>query len=194
MPSVYSPRWIEPEEPITRKCDFAGCHGSGMHKAPKSRYSSDAKDYLWFCVDHVKKYNESWNYFSGMSDDEMAEFWDEAQTGHRPTWKRGEKPRYTRDTLNESVRRTFADYLAGNETNYQNQRIAPIDRAAQKALAVLNLTWPVTEKDIKAKYKELVKQFHPDVNQEQSAEDTFKRITEAYQQLKTAIKKLKDEG
>lgn len=192
MPSVYSPRWVEPEEPNTRHCEVAGCSAAGLHKAPKSRYSADNKDYHWFCVEHVRKYNESWNYFSGMSDDEMEDFWRESATGNRPTWKRNRKSSYTRDDLHESVRRSFADYLAGNEGKPNANRIAPIDRESQKALAVLDLQWPVTEEDIKSRYKALVKQYHPDVNQEASAEDYFKKVTAAYQLLKKALKKLKE--
>lgn len=193
MPSVYSPRWVEPEQPITRHCEVAGCTGVGVHKAPKSRYSADNKDYHWFCTDHVRQYNESWNYFAGMSDAEMEEFWQESAIGGRPTWKRERsKAKYTREDLHESVRRTFADYLAGRDTDYQNRRIAPIDKESQKSLALLDLQWPVTEEDIKTRYKILVKQYHPDVNQEAGAEVHFKQITAAYQQLKKALKKLKE--
>lgn len=192
MPSVYSPRWVEPEQPATRHCEVDGCGQPGLHKAPKSRYSSEQKDYHWFCVDHVRKYNESWNYFSGMSDAEMEEFWQESSTGHRPTWKREGKRTFTQEDLHESVRRSFADYLAGRDTQPGYRRIAPIDRESQKSLALLDLEWPVTEEDVKTRYKLLVKQYHPDINQQQDAEDLFKKITAAYQQLKKAMKALKD--
>lgn len=194
MPSVYSPRWVEPEETVTRHCEMPGCSCAGEYKAPKSRYSNEAKDYRWLCLEHVKKYNEQWNYFSGMTDPEMEDFWREAQTGHRPTWKRGSQEKYTRDNLNDTVYRTFADYLSGRETSNRTQRLVPIDRLTQTSLAVLNLEWPVTEQDVKSRYKTLVKQYHPDVNASETAEDYFKKVTEAYQQLKAAIKKLKDQG
>lgn len=42
-----------------------------------------------FCVDHVRQYNASYNYFDGMSDVEVDEFRKDALTGHRPTWKAG---------------------------------------------------------------------------------------------------------
>ena len=47
-----------------------------------------ASTYL-FCVDHVRQYNASYNYFDGMSDSEVEDFQKDALTGHRPTWKVG---------------------------------------------------------------------------------------------------------
>ena len=46
-------------------------------------------EYYNFCVDHVRQYNHSYNYFDGMSDVEVDEFRKDAITGHRPTWKSG---------------------------------------------------------------------------------------------------------
>lgn len=191
MTSVYSPRWTAPEEPIARHCDMPECRSSGEYRAPKHRGSADMKDYHWFCLDHVKQYNQSWNYFSGMADSEMEDFWREAQTGHRPTWKRGSQKQHTRETLTEDVYRSFADYLASGEAKYAKggAKLVPIDRLTQKSLAVLDMEWPVSEREVKLRYKHLVKQYHPDINQTEGAADYFKKITEAYHQLKTAVKK-----
>ncbi len=192
MVSVYSPRWVEPEQPASRACDIPGCMHSGEYRAPKNRKSSEAKDYHWFCLDHVKEYNQSWNYFSGMPESEAEEFWREAQTGHRPTWKRHGGKKHTREKLTENVYRSFADYLAAGDARYASggPKLVPIDRLTQKALAVLDMEWPVSERDVKQRYKALVKQYHPDVNNKKEAEDYFKKITEAYQHLKKAIKTL----
>lgn len=192
MPSVYSPRWVQPEQTITRHCEMAGCRHAGDYKAPKNRNSNESKDYRWFCLEHVKQYNQSWNYFSGMKETEAEEFWREAHTGGRKTWKRGNREKQTRDDLQDAVYRTFADYLTGKQNTYsQTQKLVPIDRLTQESLAVLDMEWPVTEKDVKSRYKVLVKQYHPDVNNSEAAEDYFKKITAAYQQLKKAIKKQK---
>jgi hypothetical protein len=45
--------------------------------------------YFMFCVDHAREYNKGYNYFSGLSDGEIARYQKEALTGHRPTWKMG---------------------------------------------------------------------------------------------------------
>jgi hypothetical protein len=195
MPSVYSPRWSEPIDPVIRHCDVGGCGCAGEYKAPKSRYSNDAKDYYWFCIQHVKQYNESWNYFAGMSEAEVQDFWHGAPTGHRPTWKRGRKQSIRPEDLSEAVYRSFADYLAGESPNHADpKRLLTIDKVTQQFLAVLDLEWPITVDEVKTRYKTLVKQYHPDVNPSATAEAYFKKITEAYQHLKKMIQQEKDKG
>ena len=66
--------------------------------------------------------------------------------------------------------------------------IAPVDRQTKKALAALDMEWPATESQVRKRYKELVKKYHPDVNKSKNAEDIFKRVTEAYQILKEKLK------
>ena len=46
-------------------------------------------EYWRFCLDHVREYNNSYNFFAGMSDDAVAKYQKEDITGHRPTWKMG---------------------------------------------------------------------------------------------------------
>ena len=68
-------------------CQWKGCTGVGRHKAPKGRGREG--EYYRFCLDHVRQFNASYNYFTGMSDAEVAEFQKGAATGHRPTWRLG---------------------------------------------------------------------------------------------------------
>src|SRR5882724_8041955 len=68
-------------------CGWPGCKKPGPHRAPKGR--GQEREYWSFCIDHVREYNASYNYFSGMSDDAVARYQKDALTGHRPTWKMG---------------------------------------------------------------------------------------------------------
>ena len=68
-------------------CQWKGCDKPGPHRAPMGR-GRDGQ-YYFFCVDHVRQYNQSYNYFDGMNDSEVADFQKDAMTGHRPTWKMG---------------------------------------------------------------------------------------------------------
>ena len=68
-------------------CDWPGCAGPATHRAPKGRLREG--EYWRFCLDHVREYNQSYNFFAGMSDDAIARYHKEAITGHRPTWKIG---------------------------------------------------------------------------------------------------------
>ena len=48
-------------------CEWQGCKNAGSHRAPKGR-SREREDWR-FCMEHVREYNQSYNYFSGMTDD-----------------------------------------------------------------------------------------------------------------------------
>ena len=69
-------------------CEAPGCKNRGAHRAPKGR--GHEKDYWHFCLNHVREYNQGYNFFQGMSDDAVATYQKDAQTGHRPTWKMGQ--------------------------------------------------------------------------------------------------------
>ena len=73
------------EEAIT--CEWAGCENRGSHRAPKGR--GQEKEYFHFCLNHVREYNQSYNFFQGMNADAVARYQKDALTGHRPTWKMG---------------------------------------------------------------------------------------------------------
>src|SRR4051812_18165488 len=64
-------------------CEWAGCPNKGPHRAPKGRENS--RDYWHFCIDHVREYNQSYNFFQGMNPDDVARYQKDALTGHRPT-------------------------------------------------------------------------------------------------------------
>src|ERR1700742_2494816 len=68
-------------------CEWPGCAHAGTHRAPKGR--NHEREYWRFCLDHVREYNASYNFFAGMSEDAVARYQKDSLTGHRPTWKMG---------------------------------------------------------------------------------------------------------
>ncbi|MGG2477193.1 molecular chaperone DnaJ, partial [Rhizobium sp. BR5] len=68
-------------------CQWDGCDKPGVHRAPVGRNAEG--QFFLFCFEHVKEYNKGYNYFSGLSDSEIARYQKEAITGHRPTWTVG---------------------------------------------------------------------------------------------------------
>src|SRR6266851_313589 len=68
-------------------CEWPSCANGGTHRAPKGRMRE--REYWRFCLDHVREYNQSYNYFAGMTDDAVARFQKDALTGHLPTWRMG---------------------------------------------------------------------------------------------------------
>lgn len=75
------------KEAAEKMCDWPGCDKKAKYPAPKGRGRDG--EYLQFCLKHVRQYNKSYNYFNGMSDNQVEEFQDEARHGHRPTWSMG---------------------------------------------------------------------------------------------------------
>ena len=55
------------EKPTEQKCAMDGCDAPATHRAPMGRQHEG--QYIYFCFDHVREYNKSYNYFSGMSDE-----------------------------------------------------------------------------------------------------------------------------
>ena len=54
---------------------------------------------------------------------------------------------------------------------------------------ILGVTRDATKADIKKSYRKLARRYHPDVNQDDSAEEKFKQVNEAYEVLKDAEKR-----
>ena len=68
-------------------CEWHGCKEKAAHRAPKGRGREN--EYWRFCLDHARAYNQSYNFFTGMSDAAVMAYQKDALTGHRPTWKMG---------------------------------------------------------------------------------------------------------
>jgi hypothetical protein len=68
-------------------CGHPGCKFLGPYRAPQGRGREG--QYFNFCLDHVREYNASYNYFKDMSDDAVAAYQKADLYGHRPTWRMG---------------------------------------------------------------------------------------------------------
>jgi DnaJ domain len=177
-------------------CQWPGCAASATHRAPKGRLR--AAEYWRFCLEHVREYNNSYNFFAGMSDDAIAKYQKEDVTGHRPTWKMGSlggKP--TRPSRADFRQPGWAAEdplgLFGEGAAHGNGHARPsnegrkILNAQRRALDVLGLEPDAKRADIKAKFKVLVKRHHPDANGgDRGSEDRLREIIAAYNYLKSA--------
>jgi curved DNA-binding protein CbpA len=163
-------------EPSGHPCAWAGCRAGGDFRAPRSR--QQIHDYQWFCADHIKEFNKNWNYFEGMNEAQIYAFQKDATTGHRPTWRVDTQQGSAAFQLENAFLRMFGD------GRYREVGARPIPPKDRDALAALDLEHPATRHAIKSQYRELVKKYHPDVNQgNPRAEEAFKKITIAYQHL-----------
>ncbi len=175
-------------------CEWAGCQNKGPHRAPKGRENS--REYWHFCIDHVREYNQSYNFFQGMNPDDVARYQKDALTGHRPTWKMGAnsgaKGKSAFDTAADPLQ-MFAELngraAGGRARSRPRRETRKVMNAERKALQVMGLAAGATIVEVKAKYKALVKQHHPDANGgDRSTEDRLIEIIKAYNYLKTVVK------
>ena len=174
-------------------CDHPDCNAAGEFRAPKGRNREG--QYFCFCLDHVRLYNQSYNYFNGMSDDDVARFQKDAVIGHRPTWTMGARraaggaaadtdPEFYADPLGVMRNRAEAARRKGAGPEAHAPRVGV---AAAKALDTLGLDDTATPDAIRARYKELVKRLHPDANGgDRSREEKLREIIQAYKHLRTA--------
>lgn len=178
---------IGASRPTEQRCDHPGCDEEGLYPAPRSR--GDSSSFLWFCLTHVREYNRRWDYFRGMSEDELNAYIREDVVGHRPTWPLGGRgggrfahaaARGPADPFNlfgEDDPEAAAEEAAASRV----RRGSPED----EALSVFDLSVPVTLDEIKSRYKSLVKQLHPDANGgDKLAEERLKTVNHAYSVLK----------
>lgn len=144
-----------------------------MYRAPKSR---DAlREYYWFCLDHIRAYNLAWNYYSGMSEADVERERRGDTVWHRPTWPFSGRP----DP--DNMRDPFGLFDDDPEDRPAREATTP----EGQAMLVLGLTPPLSQATLKQRYKELVKQHHPDANGgDTSAEERLKTINHAYDLLK----------
>lgn len=175
-------------------CQWDGCDKPGVHRAPVGRNAEG--QFFLFCFEHVKEYNKGYNYFSGLSDSEIARYQKEAITGHRPTWtvgvNKGAKHSPLHSTMHsgpagaQRLKDPFgfvAQGRGGAAPRYQQTR--KLRTLEAKAFDTLELPPDADQAAIRSRYKELVKKHHPDANGgDRGSEERFRAVVQAYQLLK----------
>jgi hypothetical protein len=198
--AAYRPRFgydirINAERPqprpakVGKRCAKPGCLEPAEVNVPKSRNNLD--DRQWLCREHLRQHNAQWDFFAGMSDAEIERFCLDSITGHRPTWPLGK--RSAGDRKNDAPRASSASYhfedgFAVFEEAAEPQETRKKSRLTKgqlDALAILNLEENASLHEIKARYKELVKRFHPDANGgNRGTEERLRQVITAYGHLR----------
>jgi DnaJ-domain-containing protein 1 len=172
-----------------RSCDHPSCSGQGLYPAPRGRDALHS--YYWFCLDHVREYNRAWNFYAGMSQEEVEEHVREDIVGWRPTWPMGVRETRFTGTYQAETHDPFGFFGAARKGGEAaaDSRFGWLPSSPEgRALAVFDLEPLVTLATLKTRYKELVKRHHPDANGgDKASEEKLKRINVAYRVLKAAF-------
>ena len=181
----------------SRVCVWPGCAEKARYRAP---VAPEAEGFHWFCLEHVRRYNASWDFYKGRSPDEISAAQRAAAFWERPTWRTTQEPkRYANHyghADGEAWRRMgFKDPLEalgkratrarGPNANAQTRKSA-LPAAELRALRILNLTPSATRPDIRARYKELIKSLHPDLNNGVGDSDRLREVLWAWEKLRAS--------
>jgi hypothetical protein len=173
-------------EPEVRLCEAPNCVGPGNCRVAKS--PRNLSEYFWYCAAHARIHNEAWDYFKDMDDDQIQAFRLDALTGHRPTWQLGKRAAKAR--MGQSPLGQLHDSHAVIDEDGATSVRRPerhLTRLQTMAFDQLQLAHNATLIEIKARYKELVKRFHPDANGgDRGAEERLKQVIKAYGVLRAS--------
>ena len=166
-------------------CDNNNCQKEGKFKAPKSK--TDLNNYYLFCLNHIKEYNKSWDYYKGMSVDEIELSLRQDITWNRPTWPTKNSSQKFFTVINDIFYNKFNFFKNDEKLKkyyFNNKNKTNLTREEKKSIEKLGIDFPITVEKIKISYKKLVKKYHPDINKsDKNAEKQFKDVNSAYRLL-----------
>lgn len=176
-----------------RRCQAPGCQESGEFRAPGPRAPGfdGPGDWLWFCLDHVREFNARYDWFHGMSADEILAAqspiagWQTETRAFRPDGGAGAAPRWAdyADPL-DAINARAADIRRRAQGWATASRFTPQER---DALEVMGLAGDADRTELRRRYSELVRRFHPDRNGgDRRHEGQLQNVVEAYNLLKGA--------
>ncbi|QZH75157.1 MAG: DnaJ domain-containing protein [Erythrobacter sp.] len=178
-----------------RTCEHPTCREAGEFRAPGSRGNSrdGPGDWRWFCLEHVREFNAGYDWFEGMSADEIYRAqapgagWATETPAFRPNAGMDGMPRWAdfADPLDAiGARMANIRRAAAGENFSDSSRFTPRER---EALSVMGLGPKTDRAELRRQYSVLVRRYHPDRNGgDRSHEGRLQRVVEAYQLLRRA--------
>jgi hypothetical protein len=169
------------------RCAVPGCGAPGEFKAPLQPANFDGPGaWRFLCLDHVREHNSKYNFFDGMSPDEITRAQSPLSGWDRPSRKfaaNGADP--------PPAWSDFADPLDAISTRFGRLRERQSSRfstAEQRALSVLGLGEDADRGQLRRRYSGLVRRYHPDKNGgDRSHERRLGEVIEAYQLLRKSV-------
>jgi hypothetical protein len=176
-------------EGAPKRCAVRGCREPGEFRAPLEPGTFDGPgSWRWLCLDHVREHNAKYNFFAGMTPDEI-----EAAQSPIPGWDRDRQPRvFTAPGADPGPAWSdFKDPLDAISARFRpgqaRQRVTRFTAEELRALQVLKLKEDTDLHKVRKRYSELVRRYHPDRNGgDRSHERKLGEVIAAWQKLKVA--------
>ncbi|WP_265528523.1 J domain-containing protein [Sphingomicrobium marinum] len=170
-------------------CAVEGCHEPGEYRAPVTPSGFDGPGaHVLMCLAHVREHNAEWDYFRGMSPEEILEEQSPIPRRERRVrqfaYARGSDPGPAWADFDDPLDAIAARFRDSGSMRQARAR-SRFSGAEQHALGVLDLGPEATLHDVRGRYSVLVRQYHPDRNGgDRSFETRLNRVIEAYQTLR----------
>src|SRR5215213_554615 len=160
-------------------CAVPGCGEPGEFKAPLEAANFDGPgSWRFLCLDHVREHNAKYNFFSGMSAEEIT-----AAQSPIAGWDRPSR-RFATNGADPPPRwGDFSDPLDAIATRFSRARSpSRFGKEERRALSVLGLGDDADRHGLRQRYSSLVRRYHPDKNGgDRSHEGRLGEVIEAYQ-------------
>ncbi|MBA3729767.1 MAG: J domain-containing protein [Sphingomonas sp.] len=181
-----SEKWKGRIEGAAERCGVPNCGGPGEFRAPLSPGDFDGPGrWHYLCLEHVRVHNARYNYFAGMSTEEIT-----AAQSPIAGWERTSRPFASPGSDPPPAWSDFADPLDAIAARFRHETRGPVDRftaGERDALKVMGLKDNVDRTALRQRYSELVRRFHPDRNGgDRRLEAKLGKVIAAYQLLKGA--------
>lgn len=179
-------------ETSTRPCEHADCQEPGKYRAPLN--PDNLEDFRWFCLNHIRQFNQKWNFFENHSEEELEKQFAADKVWERPTEPFNEKTKAKMTAEQRAWARLGIEdpheVLGGNATKNPGKgnalgggRKLPADQ--RKAIDILEARDDWTKAELRKQYKKLIKELHPDLNGgDRSEEDRLQQVVWAWDQVK----------
>jgi DnaJ domain len=176
-----------------RLCGWPACDEPGEFRAPGQRAPGfdGPGEWRWFCLEHVRAFNAGYDYFAGMSAEEISAAqspihgWERETRAFSPTAGVDDMPRWAdfADPLEAISARAREKVRARMPSARQDGRL--ITAEERRAFDALGLSLDADRRALRTRYSDLVRRYHPDRNGgDRSYEVRLQAVVEAYQLLR----------
>ena len=161
-----------------------GCSAPGEYKAPLQPANFDGPGaWRFLCLDHVREHNSRYNFFDGMSPEEITEAQSPLAGWERPSRRfaaNGADPPPAWSDFADPL-----DAIAGRFGRGRQSRQSRFNKTERQALSVLGLGDDADRHTLRQTYSTLVRRYHPDKNGgDRTHEARLAAVIEAYQLLR----------
>ena len=173
-----------------------GCPQPGEFRAPAaSRPSYDGPPhYRWLCLDHIREFNASYDYFSGMTVDQIyaaqtpMHGWESESRTFRGAGSADMPPRWAdfKDPT-DALGARFQQRMDEARAEKRQAADPRFTREQHQALKTMGLAPDIDRRTLRRRYAELLRRYHPDRNGgDRSHEKALQAVIEAYTALAKA--------